>query len=57
MATYFIIGVLFTLFVDVISYVYETETKLTNWERIGLMIIWPLGAFHFFREFFREMRK
>jgi len=57
MLTYFIIGVLFTLFVDIISNVFETEARLTNWERLALMIIWPIGMVIFFREFFREMKK
>ena len=57
MLTYFIIGVLFTLFVDIISNVFETEARLTNFERLALMIIWPIGAVIFFREFFREMKK
>ena len=57
MLTYFIIGVLFTLFVDIISNVFETEARLTNFERLVLMVIWPIGMVIFFREFFREMKK
>lgn len=51
--TYFLIGTLFTLGIDILGNYLKSDKSLNNIERIVTIIFWPISMFVFFREFFR----
>lgn len=55
--TYLLIGAIFTLIMDWLSNYWNTEDKFNNFERVVVILIWPVSLFIFLREFFREIKK
>jgi len=55
--TYLLIGAIFTLIMDWLSNHWNTEDKFNNFERIIVILIWPVSLFIFLREFIREIKK
>jgi hypothetical protein len=44
---YLFIGAIITVFLDIASVLYKTDNKLDNWDRIKLIILWPLYVLMF----------
>ena len=55
--TYLLIGAIFTLIMDWLSNHWDTENKFNNFERIIVILIWPVSLFIFLKEFFRNINK
>lgn len=54
--TYFIIGTLFTLGIDILGKYLKAENSLNNIERVVVIVLWPISMIVFFREFFRAKK-
>jgi hypothetical protein len=39
---YLFIGAIITLFLDILSVLFQTDNNLDNWDRVKLIALWPL---------------
>lgn len=54
--TYILLGVFWNIILDFISFITESKTKLTNYEKVFSIVLWPIViiifTYHFIKTFY-----